>query len=55
YKIEELCLNNFYGRFFESKSKEFDNYITWNTEKGCFYIVSTLDRDVLIKIAESIR
>lgn len=55
YIVSDIRINNVYGMLFESKVDGFDNHVIWNTEKGYYYIVSSLDKDTLLKIAENIK
>lgn len=55
YLVSNIQVNGVEGKLFVSKENGFDNYIVWNTEKGYFTVSSSLDTDVLLKIAENIK
>lgn len=55
YRISDIQINSVVGEFFEANTPGFDNYITWRTDKGCFYITSRMNKATMKKIAESIK
>lgn len=55
YIVSDIQINNVNGKLFESKASGFENHVIWNTEKGYYYIASSLDKDTLLKIAENIK
>lgn len=55
YRISDIQINNVAGEVYEADTPDFDNYIIWRTDKGCFYITSRMDISTMRKIAESIK
>lgn len=54
YLISEISIGHYSGTFFESQNSAYDNCIVWNTENRYYFLQSSLDKDILIKIAENI-
>lgn len=54
YDIVDTTIGNSNGKIFISKNKTFPNTILWNNELGYFKLTSTLDYEVMKKIAENI-
>jgi len=55
YIMTDIQINGYSGKFFESTDTNFQNRITWHTEQGDFILSSSLEKDVMIKIAENIK
>ena len=54
YIIRDIKINGNQGTYFHSNTSGFYNVLTWNTSEKFFIMYSTLDKDAMIKIAESI-
>ena len=55
YKVSDIQIKENPGKFFESTDAYFMNQITWHTEQGAFRLSSSLEKDIMIKIAENIK
>lgn len=55
YKISDIQIKQNPGKFFESTDAYFMNQIIWHTEQGTFRLSSSLEKDIMIKIAENVK
>ena len=54
YIVEQVIINDFDGLFFDSQDDQRTNHLTWSTIDGYFIISSSLDFDIMKKIAENL-
>ena len=55
YNVSHINIGDYVGTFFESQRSNYDNYIVWDTESRYCVLLSSLNKDLLIKIAENIK
>lgn len=55
YDVTDIRINNCNGKFFESNDSSFMNYMIWNTDAEYFRLSSSLQKDLMINLAESIK
>ncbi len=55
YNVTDIQINNCTGNFFESDDSNFMNYVIWNTDTEYFRLCSTLQKDLMINLAENIK
>lgn len=54
YFISDIPINETVGKYFESQSESFDNYLLWHTKDGYYILSSSLNLNEMEKIAENI-
>ena len=54
YIVSDIHINGIQGKFFESTDTNFKNRIAWHTEHGDFRLSASLEKGIMIKIAENI-
>lgn len=54
YLTSAINIGDYTGTLFVAQSSIYDNCIVWNTENRYYFLQSSLDKDILIKIAENI-
>lgn len=55
YIMSDIQINGVDGKFFESTDVGFQNSLTWHTEQGDFILSSSLEKEIMVKIAENIK
>jgi len=55
YSVSDIQINEGQGKFFESTDASFRNYVIWHTDQGDFRLLSSLEKDIMIKIAENVK
>lgn len=53
--MSDVPINGNEGKFFDATDPRFDNLLVWHTDQGAFHLSSTLEKDVMIKIAENVK
>lgn len=55
YVISDVLINGVDGNYFASLDVDFANQLIWYDEEGYYWILSSLDREEIIKIAKNIK
>ena len=52
--ITDITINGSLGQYFSATDERFENVLIWNNDKGFFIITTYLDKEEILKVAESI-
>lgn len=55
YLISDISIGDYAGTFFDAQNSTYDNCIVWDTENAYYILQSSLDKDIMTKIAENIK
>ena len=53
--ITDVTINGSPGQYFSTTDERFQNMLIWYNDKGFFTIVTSLDKDEILKIAENVK
>ena len=53
--ITDVTINGSPGQYFSATDEKFQNMLIWYNDKGFFFIITSLEKDEVLKVAENIK